>query len=264
MDRRLSPGFVRPGGTGENACVAVTNSKWGHLDFLDPDVPNVVRALPTAFLGAAYFAMLFIWFLMVGRPNHAGRAWHLLPILLTIIGILVSVGLWYVMATELSATCLWCVVVHVINSVVFIGTVLLWPQPAPPLPEAIGDPPDTAPLNPGSGSEMAAYPSGRLGLGVLLLALAVSGAGFFYTMDRRMAAQTLRWKSQHDRMMEDPKILAILEGEGDWLEIPIREDDPHFGPWDAPHTLTIFTDFECPACAQLHRRLPKVHVGVCL
>lgn len=203
-----------------------------------------IGVVSVAQLGIAYFAFLAAWFAIVGIPNHAGRAWRIVPLGVTALGALGSAWFVYVMAAKLPVWCPWCVAVHVVNGLLFILVLVIGPAPwvARTVAEGAAAP-----------ATVAAYPSAARALGV------IGGSAVFaiilfllsYAFFQRTAAA-----------INKNQVLDILTDvdycEWDWrrqplVELPVRPDDPAIGPADASMTAVTFVDFECPHCRDLHQ-----------
>ncbi len=158
------------------SCDEVLASKYGlfppvPLD-VDPELkyePRVVigsvtmRPRPVALFGLMYFIALAGWYIFIGRPDYSRRALHLLPLLLTLCGACGSLFFAYVMFfTDLEAWCPWCMVTHVVNWLLLVCAVLLWPRkplslpPPTPRPEQEPEPAfeDTTVLKPGEARDV--------------------------------------------------------------------------------------------------------------
>jgi thiol:disulfide interchange protein DsbC len=62
----------------------------------------------------------------------------------------------------------------------------------------------------------------------------------------------LKTRSNLTRAKREQRVAAALNGVGDQNMIII-------GPKDAKHTLTVFTDVDCPYCAKLHKEVPELN-----
>ena len=202
-----------------------------------------VGPVAAAQLGLAYFAFLAAWFGVVGVPNRAGRAWHLVPLGVIGLGLLFSAWFVYVMAVRLPVWCPWCVATHVVNALLFLATLAAWPRAARAA-QPIG----------GAAAQLSipAYPSMTRAAAVLgsatglaILMIVALYAFYWQTAARTYQLTYLEATNNADyiewRWRSSPKV-----------EIPIRPDDPALGPADAAHVAVVFSDFECSHCAALH------------
>ena len=128
------------------SCDEVMASKWGMF----PPVPEGVaperendpvplplpmlrdiymQPRPVGLFGLFYFSAMAVWYLVVGRPNHRRRFWHLVPLLLNITGVAGALFFAYIMFfTDLEVWCPWCMVAHGINALMLVGAILMWPR----------------------------------------------------------------------------------------------------------------------------------------
>lgn len=211
-------------------CDYVLSSRWARIG-----------PLPTAALGAAYFAALAMWFLVIGVPNRAGRLWHLFPLILTAVGLCGSFWFVFVMATRLPVWCTWCVAAHVVNALLFALTLLIWPR------VAATEPPDQPP-----------YPTSTRAVSVLtgaaVFVLFFLLAGFAYRNQMVARAFQLEYLDATNNI----EYIAWRHAQSPLRDIPLRDDDAGFGNPDAPFTLVVFSDFECVNCWDLHRNAVRI------
>lgn len=122
---QLSAAGGSPGGLAEAVCAPgqtvdcsyVLHSRWANFG-----------PIPSAVLGLAYFAGLAAWFAAVGRPNFAGRRWHLLPLAIVTLGGCGSLALSYVLIFVLPVLCTWCLAAHAVNVPLIVLTYAAWPR----------------------------------------------------------------------------------------------------------------------------------------
>ncbi len=193
-------------------CDQVLQSSWAMLP----------RQIPTAFAGLIYFSAIALWYLAVGRPNRAGRAWYVPIFALQLLGALFSLFLLGVMLLQVGAFCGWCALVHVINLVLLGLAWKLWPRGPRPAGEA-------------------AWPPARLGLAGLLLVLVVAAFWNEWLLVRYFQAEAAQFRGDTD-------LMRYLHVRNPRQEIPLRADDAVRGGGAAAHTIVVFSDFQCPSC----------------
>jgi len=211
-----------------------------------------IGPIGAAQLGFAYFAFLAAWFGAVGVPNRPGRAWHLLPLGVIGVGLLFSAWFVYLMAVRLPVWCPWCVATHVVNALLFIATLAAWPRAARAV-QSVG----AGTAQPPS----ANYPSLNRAVAVLAGSVGVmliAGLGLF-AMDRQTRFYVA--KAELMQYVNNADYIEWRWRSSPVVEIPIREDDVTLGRPDAKLTLVVFSDFECPACASLHRMVGQLVIG---
>ena len=207
-------------------CEAVLQSRYGYL-------PGTT--VPVAVLGVAYFLALGLWYLIVGRPNRRGRWWHVIPLGLNLVGVISSVQFTWIMFVVVHEICLWCLTTHVLNVAMLVLGFMLWP---------------------GWGESAGPRrPSWRLGVAgcLLMIGAFVIPLLVLNSMQWRVTVEVA--KEYLNRYRDDPALMAFAYRQREPVDIPVREDDPTWGPSDAPHTVVVFSDFCCTACARLSRVL---------
>ena len=129
--RSLFTRLCGDGADGQSGCAAVLKSDFSAVDF---DVPVLTRGLtirwvrvvmPVAFIGLSYFIFLGVWYVFAGSPSCWGR-WCVVPLIMVTGGACVTIALLWAMIFKLQSQCSWCVVTHVINGLLLIGTFWLW------------------------------------------------------------------------------------------------------------------------------------------
>jgi protein-disulfide isomerase len=160
----------------------------------------------------------------------------------------------YLLLFRLPAICPLCVATHVINFLLLLCTVLLWPRAA--VAGADGAP--AAAPRPGFKQAVMA------GLLVVMVVFAVF-AGFTAQNygEVRGYANALEAKV---RLYEGTEVYKKELWDKTYKElfaqkkydIPIDPDDPIYGSPDARRTLVMFGDFQCPPCKALHDHIRKI------
>ncbi len=219
-------------------CAAVLQSRWGYFH-LGP-VP-----IPIALLGMGYFVVLAVWLITVGRLP--GRLHHscVAPALLATVGALDSGYLIYVMGERLHTWCGFCLAVHAVNFLLFIG---LWTQWAGGC-GVLSDEELAAARARQIWKVPALAMANAVLIGVTLLAL--FGFGFMFKMYYTAAWEVA--KVQQDAGYQRWKYSQTAP-----THLPLTAGAPVIGVAHAPHTVVMFGDFQCPTCAETDRMLKKV------
>lgn len=201
-------------------CSHVLASRWSKIGFV-----------PTAQIGIIYFACAAVWFIIIGIPNRRGRAWHLLPIALAGCGLIGS-GVFLFIMSRLPVWCTWCAAAHAANLAMFILAIVGWFVAAG---EGEAKP---------TGARVGAVVGTSAMVGVILL---LGGAAY------RQQQAAVQFQRLYVDIVNDVDYVIWRHAEAERFDIPVGDDDMTFGRADAPHTLVVFSDFECDACAHLHR-----------
>lgn len=203
-------------------CTDVLASSWAVLP----------GGIPLAAAGLIYFGSLGLWYLIAGPANRRGRTWQALPLGLNVLGVVVSVFLFAVMLTRIHAVCWWCTFSHLINFALLYFAWKLWPK---------GEPDPAEP----------AHPDRRLGLASLLLMIALAVIIVQRVAVARARIDAGQANEYARRYSEDVDLQRYLQQRQAAVAVPLRPDDPVRGNPAAPHTVMIFSDFQCPACRAL-------------
>ncbi len=221
------------------SCDAVLASRWGVFPPIREGDPQNKNRLPMAFIGMAYFTALLVWFLAVGRANQAGRRWHLLPLLLNACGLAGSIGFVKVMAFDLQQWCPLCVATHVMNLLLFIVNVMLWPRKRAPAPIS---PEETAPAPAGP------YPGMRLAVVVMVLAFMLALLELQLVSVKALKLVNRQLSGVIQEVQGSVNSMIALHLGGDRRDLHLRPDDPIRHDADGAPTVVVWADFECRAC----------------
>lgn len=202
-----------------SGCAEVLASPWAVLP----------GGIPLAALGLAYFGGLGIWYLAVGLANRRGRFWQGIPFAVQIAGALASLFFLFVMFSQVRALCWWCTISHLLNfALLFVGW-KAWPR------------------DDGYSNEPA-RPSLRLGIAGLLLMAALAAL----VLQRVLVEQARSLGEQANQyarsLYQDTDLQRYLHLRQGPRPVPVRPDDPVRGSLAAPHTVVVFSDFQCPGC----------------
>lgn len=193
-----------------------------------PGAPRI----PLSIFGMAYFASISLWFLFVGRPTGSRWAWHVPLAIFLGIGVLSSANSLYVMGAVLHRWCAGCVAVHVINGVLALLAIAMFPWRR----GALGTLP---------------HPSGALAGAALVAGVAVFLLHPAWSLLVTMGQQNRLIGEAYQKIVRDPAYAKWSHARLTPREIPVRGDDLVLGPADAIHTAVVFADFQCESCLRL-------------
>jgi protein-disulfide isomerase/uncharacterized membrane protein len=126
---------------GTASCDEVLQSKYGVWPFIEEGDPEDQRRTPVALFGMMYYGVLIVWLVGVGAPCYERRWIHVIPLGINLAGLASSVFFTALMFTEMEFWCPLCLVTHVLNLLLFVCVVLLWPgRPKEPIAEPVTDP----------------------------------------------------------------------------------------------------------------------------
>lgn len=208
---------------GQLDCGAVLNSRYATLGILSP------WPIPVSAAGLAHFTVVAIWLLAVGRlPGPWHQAWAV-PAIFGAVGLLGSLYFLYVMSVKLRAWCGLCLSVHGIHLLLVPGLWVLWLA--------------------GGAKSPAAVTAWQIPVLALLAGAAIGLAEVRYVQAADAARQADKARRKLDNTLTEQFITTMP------TQIPVGAADPITGPMDAPHTVVVFEDFQCPTCAELSRAL---------
>lgn len=247
------------------------------------------QAIPTAQLGLMFFSVVLCWIAFMGpaRPTRAGP--HVALLVVTGLGLLGSAFFEYVMWTQLEAWCPLCVIAHAASLVLVpVAALLLVGRreghdgdgEAPPAetgsPAATGETeglfapaprtwnPRARSANPAVDASFSQQPSTRM--------LVIAGISAFLLVGlehQYLQKKAVQMKVESAKYMQDFYQKKWMKYERHWqhnflawqltppVDIPV-EGRPVRGPADANHTIVVFSDFGCPACAKFEKYLRDV------
>ena len=108
-------------------CAAVLASSYSYYPPKLSDQPDGKIHIPVAFMGLIYYSILTVWFIGVGRPSLQRKRLHWIPLLLVGIGLFSSFQFTRIMFTQLNEWCPWCLITHILNLLIAVCVVLMWP-----------------------------------------------------------------------------------------------------------------------------------------
>lgn len=244
-----------PGGAN---CAAVLASPYSYFPPKKPDEHDGGLHLPVAFLGLVYYSALLMWMIGIGRPSPRRRRLHILPLLLVGMGLAASAYYMNIMFRVLDEWCSWCVATHVLNLLIAICLVFLWP--GRPKAVQVHAPPDIPSLTGQAGLAGPLHPSARAVVITLVAIVTVGWAEInalgLKTWKRQAANATESYNTclaVVNRIKSDSDALLRNWQAATKHEIAIRPDDPvRVGAVaDASQPtldVVVFSDFECLSC----------------
>ncbi len=221
-------------GTEASDCTSVLRSPQGYIA-LGPNLPRI----PVSAVGMAYFAVVGLWFLLVGPPTRPARFWHLAIVVVVLAGAWSSIGFIRIMHAELHRWCLPCLLVHAINGGLLLLTVLAFPWRR-------------------SAEPVAPHPSGRLVLAAVVAGFLAVAAHLGLLFALLFGAILGERTQTYAAVLNDPAFIRWDYERQPAKCIPPRDGEVYIGPADAPETVVVFSEFQCPRCRSLHDLLEQV------
>lgn len=262
---------------GSANCEEVIKSRYGYWPPLKEGESQSAKHKPVALLGMEYYAVLAVWLIAVGRPSRR-RSWvQIVPLAINLIGL--GFSAWF-MSLMFSKTidywCPLCAVTHVLNLLLFITLILLWPWGRSKIAAAASGPGSQAEGEAPPAEAAAGAPNAEKGRTVPALPtptnrhLVATGLamliafGLLETMNRevlarRMAAEGAQYKKFVEVLRKDTKRLVSLFDMEEPADITIEPDDPVRGgkPGEPALSLVVWSDFECVFCKHFADRLER-------
>ena len=235
------------------SCAGVVGSRWGSFDVY---VGSRRVLVPTSLIGLVYFVSVVLWFGMLGRIPADARWLWLLTMSAVTCGLAGSVVFTALMALALSQWCPLCVIAHVLNGGIFLGTAWLWLAAR----RAAAHPAQS-----GSYPVRIRQPIGRLAAWAMLGA-GVAAAGLWFYFDA-MTEVRRQWRkaaglNQALATLRNDQGLVMRE----YLAQPVvdipgyRDSDGESGLSGARSDpeLIIFMDYDCKASACFEKQRPAL------
>ncbi|MEE9266807.1 MAG: DsbA family protein, partial [Gammaproteobacteria bacterium] len=231
-------------------CAATAKGPWNQIKIPIPipshDLSIGVHTvfMPVAFTGLAYFTFMGVWFAFIGRPRVYGYRWNRVPLGVGLCGMAVSLFYLGVMAIGSAPWCVWCLAVHAINVLLVLAIRRLgagWrsPELAPAVAGSDHTPEQIA----------RATITFREATTAIAFSLILIAGLWAYRREhlafRRERRTLMPYKHVVASLQKDPAFLLREYHAQPQHAIPLRLGEPTGN--DQPQ-LTVFTDFECPAC----------------
>ena len=238
------------------------------LDLQSHFVSEDTQHVPVTLLGLAYYSMIVLWMIGIGRPSFERRWLHGFAIFMTTGSFVGCLFFVYIMFTVTTAWCPWCMVTHVLNLLITACIWLMWPRlkettaststDAPPKSEKAskpkaGEPPLTQDLRPSTRQ-------------AVVTVLAMTLVGFAGTQLHLRSTVAKDYKGFSEQCMAK---LKEFTGDGkkmmrNWQlqekhTIEVGEDPSTRGGKKGQKYLKciVFSDFECPSCRVLSHFMDK-------
>ncbi|MFH0821591.1 MAG: vitamin K epoxide reductase family protein [Pseudomonadota bacterium] len=203
------------------------------------DYAVLFEYIPSAVLGLMGFAFV-LWSTINGLINQRMRkvAWIFL-VIYYFVACGFSAYFIYLMKYEVDFVCPWCLVVHVVNYASFGFAIILMVKNERALRY-----PEISTL-----AERLYFLFGA----VLLPLLVFFSSGM---VEKHLLVEDC--KQSYEKLSGDIAVkLAVIKSSPTY-EVPFSEADPRWGTPNAPHTIVLFSDFQCPVCAKLDALLMMV------
>ena len=263
-------------------CEEVIKSRWGQIPPLEqvpttqPGKPKfkATRGIPTAELGLFYWTAMLCWLVLIGPVAPSRWPVHLVFLLTTATGLAICAFLAFQMLfSDLEAWCPLCSATHVAGLLLFVFAVLLWPRAtgSGTGPVVVGDVPPAAKPRAGKktkGNDRSLFGTAPPPVAALahawphwwmltvtpIVALLAIGLEFNFFASQRARLETTVAKRSQAAFTPYYWLYAINWRHGylAWTSTPTIgidvSDAPLRGSADAPYSVVVFSDFECPSC----------------
>lgn len=220
-------------GDGNIDCLSVLRSAQAYVTD-----KSGTRLLPWSVIGAAYFASIALWYIFVGFPSRNRWYWHLGVTIAVGVSALVSAYLLSVMAYELRRWCTGCTITHAINFALLLITL-------------IG-------IFFSRRNEHTPHPSFALGCATSLLCIVAFGWNLMGAQVTSLLRSEEQIKAAYRKVTGDPEYVLWKYQRQSLVELPTSDTDTLLGDTDAPNTVVMFVDMQCPLCKSAHRLIEDI------
>ena len=266
----VTPGWFdagcSPAADSKMNCKQALESPYAYWPPKLPDNPPEMRYIPVAFLGMVYFLVLTVWFLGVGRPSRSRRWLHFIPLILVTLGVIGSARFLFIIFTMLDQWCPWCLLTHVLNLVLAVVVILLWPRATKPATQTAGRTPSSGNANDVAVEELR-HPGSRQLVTTIFACILVFaacnqllGKANVSQEKTNLAFECAAAKKEIETIRADAGKLYNNWRLADQKTVSVRPDDPVRFPGDGKSRtmeLVVFSDFQCPSCAKFAGFLDK-------
>jgi len=221
-------------------CAEVVGSRWGSFDFY---VGSRRFLVPTSFVGLSYFVSLLIWLLMIG-PMVQQSIWFRRGLLaLFASSMLFSIFFSAQLAFSLSQRCPLCVIVHLINAIMFVCAIIIYKS---------SHAADEKKMNIGDG--WRAFPLERRLIlsAITIICASVVGLWVYYDSTvqvKRYWQKALGHQLAMEKIQEDADLLLREYYAQPIVNLPRKYDQELNATDEDHHRLVIFMNYNCNSCA---------------
>ena len=145
----------------------------------------------------------------------------------------------YIMMFEVDFICTWCIVVHVVNLISLIIVIVYSIRYK---------------------KEFLLKEIAPLGERIFFIAGAIAIPAVFFMLagiiEKSLKFEDL--KVQYEELANDTAVVMAIIKSSATYDIPVGPDDPVYGKAEAPFSIILFSDFQCPGCAKAEKILKGV------
>jgi len=194
----------------------------------------VLWGQPLALWGMAYFLGIVVWLLAAGRA----LAFNALFLLVCLAGAIGSVAMLVILLVVLPGMCRWCLAVNGLNFLLTIMVISCYVSS------------HRSPPRPG--------PAARTIIMSGVLAVCSGSAVMLTTEALMLTSRAGLYKQQYFKLWLNTDYQRWLFVKQKRLAIPFGTSDQVLGPRKAKLRITVFKDFQCPACHRAWQQLKQL------